>query len=35
MIVDEPDVIAALDDPGGYLATKFLDDNLVSRLSTP
>jgi ABC-type Fe3+-hydroxamate transport system substrate-binding protein len=35
VIVDEPNAVAAFDDPGGYLATKYLDDNLVSRLSTP
>lgn len=35
VIVDEPNAVAAFDDPGGYLAIKFLDDNLVSRLSTP
>jgi serine/threonine-protein kinase len=35
VIVDEPNAVAAFDDPGGYLATKYLDDNLVGRLSTP
>jgi ABC-type Fe3+-hydroxamate transport system substrate-binding protein len=35
VIVDDPNAVAAFDDPGGYLATKYLDDNLVSRLSTP
>ena len=35
VIVDEPNAVAAFDDPGGYLAIKYLDDNLVSRLATP
>ncbi|WP_418004036.1 serine/threonine-protein kinase [Mycobacterium sp. PDNC021] len=29
IIVDDPNIIAALADPGGYLATEYLDSNLV------
>jgi eukaryotic-like serine/threonine-protein kinase len=35
VIVDDPNVIAAFADPGGYLATKYLDDNFVSTLQAP
>lgn len=35
VIVDDPNAVAAFEEPGGYLATKYLDDTLVSRLSTP
>jgi hypothetical protein len=36
VIVDDPQRCrAAFDEPGGYLATKYLDDNLVSRRATP
>ena len=35
VIVDEPNAVAAFDDPGGYLAIKYLDDNLVSNLAAP
>ena len=34
VIVDDANVIAAaFTDPGGYLATKYLDDNFVSKLA--
>ena len=34
-IFDGPDAVAAFADPGGYLATKYLDDNFVSTLKEP
>ncbi|WP_102145619.1 serine/threonine-protein kinase [Mycobacterium hubeiense] len=33
VIVDQPDVIAALGQPGGYLAARYLDDNFVAALA--
>lgn len=33
VIVDQPDVVAALAEPGGYLATRYLDDNFVAALA--
>lgn len=33
VIVDDANVIAAFTDPGGFLATKYLDDNFVSKLA--
>lgn len=33
VVVDEPDVVAALDDPGGFLATQFLNERLAPRLA--
>lgn len=33
IIVDDPDTVAALADPGGYLATQFLDSDLVPQLA--
>ncbi len=35
VIVDNPNAVAAFADPGGYLATKYLDDNFVSTLKAP
>ena len=35
VIFDGPDAVAAFADPGGYLATKYLDDNFVSTLQEP
>jgi eukaryotic-like serine/threonine-protein kinase len=35
VIVDDPNAVAAFADPGGYLATKYLDDNVVSKLAAP
>ena len=36
VIIDDPNTVAALmDEPGGYLATKYLDDHVVSQLATP
>jgi serine/threonine protein kinase/ABC-type Fe3+-hydroxamate transport system substrate-binding protein len=36
VIVDDPNDVAALtEDPGGYLATKYLDDHIVPELSAP
>ncbi|HEX7826440.1 MAG TPA: serine/threonine protein kinase, partial [Mycobacterium sp.] len=32
VIVDDPDTIAALAEPGGVLAYRFLDSNLVPKL---
>ena len=34
IIVDDKDVVAALTGPGGYLATQFLDDRLVSTIAS-
>jgi serine/threonine-protein kinase len=33
VVVDDPDTVAALADPGGNLATQFLDANLVPQLA--
>lgn len=33
VIADDPNIVAALADPGGYLATQFLDANFVPALS--
>ncbi|XTP38377.1 serine/threonine-protein kinase (plasmid) [Mycobacterium sp. TJFP1] len=33
MAVDDPDTVAALADPGGYLAVKHLDDHFVAALA--
>jgi ABC-type Fe3+-hydroxamate transport system substrate-binding protein len=33
IIVDQPDVVTALAEPGGYLATRYLDDNFVAVLA--
>ena len=33
VIVDSPDVLAALAEPGGYLATQFLNSNLVPTIA--
>lgn len=33
VVVDDPDIVAALADPGGYLATQFLDSALVPQLA--
>jgi len=36
VIIDDPGTVAALmDEPGGYLATKYLDDHVVSQLAAP
>ena len=35
VIFDGPDALSAFADPGGYLATKYLDDNFVSTLQEP
>ena len=35
VIVDDPNAVAAFADPGGYLASKFLDDHVVNKLSAP
>ena len=35
VIVDNPNAVAAFADPGGYLATTYLDDNFVSTLKAP
>ena len=33
IIVDDPNIIAALADPGGYLATEYLDSNFVPMMA--
>lgn len=33
VIVDDPNIVAALADPGGYLATQYLDTNFIPVLS--
>lgn len=33
VVADDPDVVAALDDPGGFLATQFLNEHLAPHLA--
>ncbi|TXI51954.1 serine/threonine-protein kinase [Mycolicibacterium mageritense] len=33
VVADDPDVVAALDDPGGFLATQFLNEHLAPQLA--
>ncbi|MCT7371953.1 serine/threonine-protein kinase [Mycolicibacterium llatzerense] len=33
VIVDDPSMVAALDDPGGYLGTEYLNQNFVPKLT--
>ena len=34
VVVDDPDTVAALADPGGFLATEFLNGHLIPILAT-
>ena len=33
VVADDPNVVAALDDPGGVLATQYLNENLAPQLA--